>query len=170
MATKDQLPLYSVADLLTFNREDLLTFKGNVNEALAQSEENAMKDIKAKLEAAGIDAKEFAKFMGVQVGGSTGGGSTSSAGKKNADPKIEAFKTKYNGKWIINPGTDNGGKDFLVGGRGSFASWVSDKIEDIEAGKLDVMTDEEYLKTPAGLVVAAKRKEAEDKKAAEAKK
>lgn len=124
--------VYSIEELSTMDRADLLQFKNNIEEALSVSEENAMNSLKEQLTNAGIDPHQFAMFIGA--------GSPASApvsGRKpkgnDADADIKAkIKREYAGHVIHNP--EDSGKDYEVGKRGQMPHWI---IEAYKEGKIN---------------------------------
>ena len=120
------LSVYSVDELVTMDRADLLTFKSNIEEALSVSEENAMNSLKEQLSKAGIDPRQFALFIGAGVApAAPAPRSTGGKGKDDPNAALKAqMKEKYNGKTILATAENGGKADYVVGKRGPVPDWV----------------------------------------------
>lgn len=119
----------------------------------------SMSDLQAQIQAQANDRIEEIKDELEQISSATGksiaellglGSLMAVAPKKAAagskdperDSAYDTFKTEYIGQWVGNPENDNW---YQIGSaRGRASAWIKDNMEAIRAGKLDVMTDEEY--------------------------
>lgn len=125
---------------------DLLEQMNALKDQLNSQAQERVEAIKAELaEISDVTGKSIPELLGLasrvrQADAPSSGSSRGSGGK---DPEIESFKADYAGKAVINPGHGNG-KDYIVGSRGQFPSWVRENLADIRGGRFDVISIEEY--------------------------
>ena len=152
MAPKN-ISVYSVAELITLDREQLLQFKQNIEEALSESEQQAIDQVKELVAKFGLDPKQLALSLGIKVDApkpAPAPAASSTRAAKDEDPRITDFKQKYADRIVKNH--TGKGKDYHVGkSRGAFPSWLSEKITAGQVDQLQIESDEDYAERIAGV-------------------
>lgn len=139
------ISIYTVDELATLDREQLKQFRDNIDEAMARSEENAMKEISDMVAKFGIDPKQLALFLkvpvqsaGAGVGGAGDAPARTASGGRAKDPEMEAAKQQHQGKTVIDRAS---GKEYTFGTKGPVPKWVKDNIKEIMNGGYDFKDD-----------------------------